>query len=557
MNVAQLLEKGLALQRAGRYHEAETTYALIIASEPDNAAALHYCGLACMQQNDLARGDSLLSRAAALDPRDANTLADLGAVKAKRQEYESSVALLSRALEIEPDHADALHNLAAVYEVLQRPESALPLLEAQFAIQPESARNCMQLAQVCFRLGDGPRAVSLLQDAIAIDPAFSAARLLLGEVLEALGRFRAAHAQYLHALRRNPHDAAALARLLQLRDATISPRWLERAGAALQDKSLPRADYVRLRIAMGFYYDRASDYDRAFENFHAGYELQHQKKPFDVVAYGAVVNRLIRCYSSGLFARFAGRESPVCRPIFIFGMPRSGTTLVEQILASHPAVAAGGELSTLMAIASQLNSNPQGGRAYPEGLWDMGDGQLEQMRARYLSRLDRISKSAARVTDKQPFNYMHIGLAQLLFPRAAFINCWRDPLDTCTSCYFVSFADSFAFANDLTTLGRYYLEYARLMAHWGRVLPTPVLDVQYESLVTDFEGVAKRLVAHCGLPWDDACLRFYDTERMVRTPSRWQVRQPIYSNSVGRWKRYERHLGPLIAALGPLLREPA
>ena len=232
-------------------------------------------------------------------------------------------------------------------------------------------------------------------------------------------------------------------------------------------------------------------------------------------------------------------------------MPRSGTTLVEQILASHPAVAGGGELATLMTIASQFNAAGQGGLPYPEGVRAIRVDQAEQMAQRYLDHLDRISKSALRVTDKQPFNFTHLGLAQLLFPAATFIHCQRDPMDTCLSCYFVSFADSFGFASDLGTLGRYYRQYSRLMAHWEDVLPRPVLTVEYEALVTNLESVARGLVAHCGLSWDDRCLRFYETERSVRTPSRWQVRQPIYADSIGRWRRYERHLGPLMAALQP------
>lgn len=549
MTAENPVNEAVKWHRAGKVADAKDTYERVLAADPDNALALHYLGLALMQEGDLVRADSLISRAIALGTASVNALADLGAIKAKKREYEASVSLLSQVLTVEPAHLDALRNLATVYELTQRLDKALPLLEKVVELRPEDARASTQLAQVCFKLGGSAEAVRLLRDAISNEPAYCSARLLLGEVLEEVGRFRQARVQYLHVLRREPGNPIALARLLQLRDGPIDATWAARAEAVVQNNSLPQTDSARLRVAMGFYFDRQGDHDRAFAYFTSGNETQRQRRPFDLNAFATVVNRLISTFSASLFEKCAAIGSRDRKPVFIIGMPRSGTTLVEQILASHPAVAGGGELATLMTIASQFNAVGQGGFPYPEGVRAIRVDQAKQMAQRYIDCLDHISKPALRVTDKQPFNFMHLGLAQILFPAATFIHCQRDPMDTCLSCYFVSFSDSFAFASDLGTLGHYYRQYARLMTHWQAILPKPVLTVQYEALVTNHESVVRELIAHCGLPWDDRCLKFYETKRMVRTPSRWQVRQPIYADSIGRWRRYERHLGPLLAAL--------
>lgn len=236
-------------------------------------------------------------------------------------------------------------------------------------------------------------------------------------------------------------------------------------------------------------------------------------------------------------------------------MPRSGTTLTEQILASHSQVAAGGELSMLLKTSYQIRELSKTGEPYPRGLLSIDTPALRKMAARYLAHLDSVSNTADRVTDKLPFNFMHLGVIALLFPNARIVHCRRQPIDNCLSCYFTSFARQIRFANRLDTLGRYYVDYDRLMRHWQAVLPIEIFELQYEDLVSDTEGQIRQLLDYCGLDWEDACLAFDKTERGVRTPSRWQVRQPIYQKSVARWRHYERQLEPLIGILAPVLNE--
>jgi len=229
-------------------------------------------------------------------------------------------------------------------------------------------------------------------------------------------------------------------------------------------------------------------------------------------------------------------------------MPRSGTTLVEQVLASHPAVHGGGELTTLADIVRE-----QAGLrscTYPRVLADLEAAEVSALGAEYVRRLRALAPGALRVTDKMPGNFRFLGLIRLALPGARIIHCRRNPVDTCLSCYQQNFHEGHAFTNDLTDLGRYYRAYARLMEQWRRIFPGQFLEVDYEGLVTDFERESRRMLEFAGLPWDDACLRFHQTPRSVDTASRWQVRQPLYRRSVERRRNYERHLGPLREALG-------
>jgi hypothetical protein len=234
-------------------------------------------------------------------------------------------------------------------------------------------------------------------------------------------------------------------------------------------------------------------------------------------------------------------------------MPRSGTTLVEQILASHPEGAGAGELPDVIGMATGLPRVLGVPEAYPECVADLDRAALDRLAEGYLKRVQGRFPDARRVVDKMPQNFLHLGLIALLFPKARVVHCVRDPLDTCLSCYTTAFAVPHDYARDLGHLGRYYRAYARLMQHWRRVfeaLDRPLLELPYEDVVADLEGRTRTLLAFVGLPWDERCLRFHETRRDVGTASYDQVRRPIYNTSIGRWKRFERHLGPLKAALG-------
>jgi hypothetical protein len=280
-------------------------------------------------------------------------------------------------------------------------------------------------------------------------------------------------------------------------------------------------------------------------------ELSAQGIEFDAHALAESVTRQISVFDAATLARLQVVGSDSALPIFIVGMPRSGTSLCEQILASHGDVAGAGELNEMQAIARDL---PQlcgeSATGYPDCAARLTQQTAARAADRYLERLRDVSATAKRIVDKHPINFRHLGLIATLFPRAAIVHCRRDALDTCFSCFAQNFDAPIPWAVRQESLGAYYRAYERLMAHWQAVMPGRIFDFIYEEAVGDLEPVARRLIAHCGLSWQPQCLEFHKTQRMIRTASYRQVRQPLYDRSIGRWRNYETYIDPLRRALG-------
>ncbi len=312
----------------------------------------------------------------------------------------------------------------------------------------------------------------------------------------------------------------------------------------LQTNGLAEREAAHLHFALGKIFDDRGEYDTAFTHYREGNRLMRQTVQFSAADFGAYVDRIIGTFGSELLAQrdVFGSQSEL--PVFIIGMPRSGTTLIEQIVSSHPAVHGSGELDKLATLAAGLDS-------YPETTRALDGSALQHLAAEYEARLLRDAPPGTqRITDKMPSNLLHLGFVALLFPRARVIHCRREPLDVCLSIFFQAFSGGNEYAYDLTDIGMYYRQYERLMAHWGAVSPLNMLEVRYEDLVTDPENITRRLIEFLGLPWDDRCLAHTENQRPIQTGSIWQARQPIYTSSVQRWRRYEKHLGPLKRALG-------
>jgi tetratricopeptide (TPR) repeat protein len=548
------LERIVEIHRRGDARGVLDMYVAYLAQHPDDAVALRFLGLAYLQTGNLAEAERCTERSLALAPDHADALCHLATIRTKLERIDAAIPLFLRVLEINPRHTDALNNFSIALNKVSRPGDARVLLEQLVTLQPRSAHAFRSLADSCFKAGDHEAAIQHYQTALEIDPQLRPARLGLGEVHEAVGRFRAARLQYQSALQQDTRSPLALARLLQLRDADVEEAHVAVACELAASQQISTDARIRLNVALGYYFDRVDRYADAFQHLERGYGELGARQTFDSNGFSAAIERLIGAFGPKLFLE-APRGLQSERPIFIVGMPRSGTTLTEQILASHPEVAAGGELSTMLSISMETQRLSANGQSYPGCVAGLGAEHMQLLANRYLNRLDKVAANSRRVTDKLPFNFMHVGLIALLFPRAAIIHCRRHPLDNCLSCYFTRFADQISFANDLGTLGRYYLDYERLMRHWNSVLPGRILDYPYESIVAETEPSVRRLLGHCGLEWNDACLEFHRTERSVRTPSRWQVRQPIYSRSVGRWRNYEQQLAPLKRVLAPLLEK--
>ncbi len=518
-----------------------------LAAHPNDAALWALLGLAHLQLKNVADADLALSRAMTLaGGEDPELLNAMGIVRSLQRQHAAAIDLFSRCLHIRSFHRDALGNLADLYTTLKQPGNARPLLGRLIRIQPESADAHARASDNALALDDAAEALRLGRKAVRLSPRLVAGRLALADALEASGKFGAAKLQYLAILLHQPSNAMALSQLLSLQGVAVEEQHAGRAEQLLQSCELPDSERVSLRLALARYRDSEGRHAEAFAHLQAGKSLHFKNHAFDSDAFSREVDRLM---AVGV-APARGGEAGALKPIFIVGMPRSGTTLVEQILASHSAVAAGGELPTIMNIAAELrraSMDPGPSGLLPE--------MRDRLARRYLEALKEPPPGTTRVTDKMPFNFLHLGLIAALFPDAAIIHCRRGALDTCLSCYFTGFSEQLAFASDLRALGRYWLDYRRLMAHWQSVLPLRVLQVSYERLVAHTGDVVREMLDFCGLEWQEACLEFHRNSRAVRTPSRWQVRQPIYAQSIGRWRHYETHLRPLIDVLSSAAAE--
>jgi hypothetical protein len=330
------------------------------------------------------------------------------------------------------------------------------------------------------------------------------------------------------------------------------PHFVAMEGLARDIDSLPVDQQIELHFALGKVYADVEQLERSFRHLLAGNALKRRQIDYDEAAEFGRSRRSKAVFTSELIERMRGAGDPSEVPVFIVGMPRSGTTLVEQLLASHPRVFGADELMDFPRVAATICEPPGATVPYPEMLQSMPAEDLRRLGASYIDAVVPRAPAADRITDKLPGNFRVLGLIHLALPNARVIHVRRNPLDTCLSCFSKLFTGRQPFTYDLGELGRYYREYESLMAHWRAVLPAgALLEVQYEDLVADFAPQARRIVAHCGLEWDERCISFHETQRPVRTASATQVRQPLYGSAVGRAQPYAAMLGPLIAALRP------
>jgi tetratricopeptide (TPR) repeat protein len=512
--LARELADAEELLRARRFGEAEAAFRSVLDRFPEHWAALMGLGMLALEAGNPAASVELLARALAKRPSDPALLNNLGNALIAANRPQEAIEKLEKALKARPRFPEALCNSARALRQLGRGEDALRAYERCEAIAPDHAPA---------RIG---RNRALLE---------------LGRADEAVAGLRAF-------LEEKPRSVSAYALLARARKFGPGDPEPERVEALLTDPGLRTADRIPLAYAAAKMADDLGDCDRAIAHLKSANRMRTGVADPDY--YRDRVDAIISTFTRPFLEERAGWGDPSDLPVFIVGMPRSGTTLTEQILASHPLVRGAGELETLTRLAGELRKATGAPEPYPQAARKLGPELARDFGARYVEEVRRLGPGASRVTDKMPHNFEQLGLIALLLPKARVIHCRRDPVDTCLSCYMHQFQDRHAYNRDLRALGLYYRQYERLMAHWREALPSPPLDIRYEELVADPERHIRRLLDHCGLPWDDRCLAFHETRRSVVTPSTWQVRQPLYTGSVGRWRRYERHLGPLLEALG-------
>jgi Tfp pilus assembly protein PilF len=533
------LAVALERHKRGDLKYAYDAYRQVLAQHPQHPTALHYLGLIAQQSGRSTEAVNLLRRSISIDATDPRAHNHLGQVLLSQSSVEEAVACFEAALRADPHHIDSLNNLANVVRSRDL-KRAIGLYRRALDLNPNAPHATYNLANALRDDHGYEEAQVLYRRAIAAEPKHFHAHFNLGVLLEQSGRFSDAIAHYLEARKIHPEHLSSLARLIALREFEPDEALLREAHARVQAADAKDEERIKLHHSLGKYHERKERYDEAFAQF-AGAKacVARRTKPFEVGRVAAYFDRLIETFPAEAFVDQAtGSDSE--RPVFVLGMPRSGTTLTEQILASHSQVFGAGELQDIPGIVRGLKPG------YPGAVRSLGREQLGALAQRYLSHLDAIAPAQAiRAVDKLPVNFTHIGLIVTLFPQARIIHCRRDPMDIGLSCFIELFELERDFTTRLEDFGEYFLQYERLMAHWQAVLPGRFLEQRYEQLIDDPQAHSRALVAHCGLEWEEACLTFHETDRTVTTPSRWQVRQPIYRGSLGRWKRYEKHMEPL------------
>jgi tetratricopeptide (TPR) repeat protein len=390
--------------------------------------------------------------------------------------------------------------------------------------------------------------------AIELNPILSGAHLGLGHVLKTIGKQEEGIAAYRNALALRPNLAEIHYSLSNLKTFRFTDAEIEDMCYRLEHEELTKESKVHFSFALGKAYEDAKDYDRSFEYYARANQTHRDSIAYDPVQTELVHRKVREVFSPELFDKYKGQVIGCqnASPIFILGLPRSGSTLLEQILASHSQVDGTSELPDLSLVSRSL-ADAQRGAAYPKAVLELSNDAIATLGERYIERTQRHRAGAAHFTDKMPNNFPHVGFIQLILPNAKIIDARRHPLDSCMGCFKQHFAKGQTFTYDLFELGEFYLEYHQMMQHWDEVLPGKVLHVQYEDVVADLETQVRRLLDFCELPFEDACVNFHETERAVRTASSEQVRQPIYKGSINTWQRFEKHLQPLIDILEPIL----
>jgi tetratricopeptide (TPR) repeat protein len=433
---------------------------------------------------------------------------------------------------------------------LQEAEAAVRYLEK---IEPESPQTWVAIASVATRMLRQEEALAAYERAALLKPDEAGLRISAGHLQKTLGRRPESEASYKAALKIDPARAEAWWSLADLKNYVFNDAEIAEMQRRLSSGEQQRANEAHLQFALGRAFEQRTAYAQAFAHYAAGNALRRLDEPFDIAVFERRCARIRAFFDADFFAAHRGSGNPSRAPIFIVGLPRSGSTLLEQILASHPQVEGTMELPNILNMVAQFDDLKSSRDGYPETVGEAPFAQFATLGRRYLEETAPLRSGRAHFTDKLPNNFSHIGLITAILPGAVVIDARRHPMDACFSTFKQHFAEGQTFSYDLTDLGRYYNCYLSLMDHWDAVLPGRVLRVQYEEVVREPEANIRRLLAHCGLDFEPACLNFHATRRSVRTASAEQVRQPLYSSGVGYWRHFARELEPLRRALGESL----
>ncbi len=539
---------GDALRKSDRREEAVTSFSKAITINPEFAEA--YCNLG-NTFNDLDKLEEAVAsynKAISIKSDYAVAYSNLSRTLINLGRLEEAIASCNKAISINQNLAEAHCTLANAFNKLDRLEEAVASYNKAISIKSDYVDAYCNLSGSLRDLGRLEKAIASCNIAISINPNLAEAHCKLGIVFNDLGRMEEAVACYNKAISIDPDYVEALLFLSKMRkhneyDDTIRKMeaFYSRAGISPEKK-------IHFAFGLGRVFENLKEYNKSFDLILEGNKLKRTSYKYIINDDVLLFNNLKKVFSSVFFSKFSHAGNPDETPIFILGMPRSGTTLLEQILASHSQVFGAGELKDLSSIANNICSMMNGSK-FPGSVSDLSEEALYALGSNYIENVKKHSDVERFITDKMPYNFQLIGLIKVILPKSKIIHCVRDPMDNCYSIFKTDFAGKHKYAYDLNELGQYYNLYLDLMDYWRNIIPEFIYDIRYEELVSDQEVQTRKLLNFCNLPWEKSCLSFYKTQRKVATASATQVRRPMYSDSVQLWKKYEKQLEPLRKAL--------
>jgi len=537
--------------KTGQVADAAVSFEAAVNRQPDDLAILRLLGTACLQARNLARAEQVSRRALELAPEDPHLLNDLANVLWQQKRLPEAADLYERATRIDVGHARIWSNYGAALHELKRLPEAETALKQAVRLQPRYGGAHFNLANLYRDMLKHELALEHYRQAVQLDPEVKDFRLNYVTMLNTMGDFEESAVQCRALIALDPEFAPAYYSLFTFNFATVTEEEVAQLERLLQQPGIDGLDKANAYFSLGKRCDQLKRYGEAAVHFQKANALTPRRYQFRYEDLQAQLARIRAAFSAenGPWKRLRGSAS--VQPIFILGMPRSGSTLVEQILTSHRSIGGAGEFDGMRHLINNFltlpfqRRNPEGA-GYPDSVQEITQNYLDEMAEAYLSRMvETAGTNAERITDKMPNNAFQLGLIATLFPQATVIYTSREPRDIALSCYFQNFTTHHEFSYDMRNIGKFYREHALMMDYWRAVLPITIHDIVYEELVDDQEAQSRRLVEEvCGLPWDENCLQFHRNERAVHTASLWQVRQPIYRQSVQKWKNYASLLKP-------------
>ncbi|MDB4322134.1 sulfotransferase [bacterium] len=527
-------------------------YRQVIDKAPQHLESINNLGAVLTESEEPEEAVKILIGALKLNPDYYEAHGNIALAFLAMEQLEKAELGFRKALSLNPDFADGFGGLAKIYQDRKNLTKAFEMAEKSLALSPESAKAHALIGGICADSGYPEKAALHFKDALEIDPDLIAAHLGQGHLAMEMGNMVAAEGAFRHAIQIDASSLNAKLALAQCTKSSIDDSNFKNLIAEMENLSdMRETKALPLHFALGKCYDDTKQFDLAFQHYKEGCRLKRKRTDYNPIDNDKAVADIRSIFSKETIDRLRGSGCQSNTPIFVLGMPRSGTTLTEQIIASHPDAHGAGELPDLLRLANHPNGWEETG--YPHSIKGLSSSQIQSMGEKYVSGLIERAPEAKFITDKMPANFNCVGLIHLMLPNAKIIHVKRNPIDTCLSGFSRLFNKTQNHSYDLSEIGRYYRNYYDLMAHWKEVLPeASYYEIQYEELVADTETQSKALIDYCGLDWNEACLDFHKTERSIRTASVTQVRQPIYTTSVERWRTYEDHLEPLFDALGDL-----